>query len=65
MPMHCPNCGYSVDQQDRFCRQCGASLTQRSGARGMPGLTPENAAKLWKNFFWLRHKSLDPGWKKR
>jgi uncharacterized membrane protein YvbJ len=52
MTMHCPNCGYSVDQEDRFCRHCGASLTRVQGvSSGMTRLTPENAATLWKNFF--------------
>jgi predicted nucleic acid-binding Zn ribbon protein len=52
MAMHCPNCGHSVDQEDRFCRDCGTFLARNPGASyGMARLTPENAASLWKNFF--------------
>ena len=52
MATHCPNCGHSVDREDRFCRHCGSSLARSSGTPyGTPMLTPENAASLWKNFF--------------
>jgi len=52
MMVHCPNCGYSVDQEDRFCRNCGTSLTGiQGGSFGSARLTPENVANLWKNFF--------------
>ena len=52
MAAHCPNCGYSVDQKDQFCRKCGASLMRSSGLSfGMARLNPENVANLWKNFF--------------
>ncbi len=52
MALYCPDCGYSVDGKDRFCRQCGSPLV--AGAKiafGTPRITPENAASLWKNFF--------------
>lgn len=50
---HCTRCGQSIDEQDRFCRNCGASLTRSPGIfrGGSAGLTPEIAASYWKNFF--------------
>ncbi|MHC1726678.1 MAG: zinc-ribbon domain-containing protein [Syntrophobacteraceae bacterium] len=52
MAMHCPNCGHSVDQEDKFCRYCGNSLSGSPGELfGKARLTPESAANLWKNFF--------------
>jgi len=39
---NCPSCGSGYDASDRFCRQCGASLTSPSkangGLRGLIGL---------------------------
>jgi hypothetical protein len=52
MAVHCPNCGDSVDRQDRFCSHCGTSLTRSPGVSfGTDRLTPEHVATLWKNFF--------------
>lgn len=52
MAIQCPNCVHSVDQEDRFCRHCGTSLSSGSGVlTGTTKLTPENVANMWKNFF--------------
>ena len=52
MATHCPNCGHSVEEDDRFCRQCGASLALNSGVlNGTARLNPENVSIIWKNFF--------------
>lgn len=41
-PRKCPSCGSGYDAADRFCRQCGASLTApgkaNGGLRGLIGL---------------------------
>jgi uncharacterized membrane protein YvbJ len=52
MMAFCPNCGNSVEQEDRFCRSCGTSLTgSPKVSYGSAGLTPEYAEKWWKFFF--------------
>lgn len=42
IPRKCPSCGSGYDASDRFCRQCGASLTTpakaNGGLRGLVGL---------------------------
>ncbi|MGD9505117.1 MAG: zinc ribbon domain-containing protein [Syntrophobacteraceae bacterium] len=53
MTTHCPKCGRPVDREDNFCRDCGASLRGASAPPAFvrPGVSPEYAASMWKNFF--------------
>ena len=37
--MFCPTCGYAIEEDDRFCRECG---------RGMSGENPASAARLFR-----------------
>ena len=49
---YCTGCGQPIDEQDRFCRNCGVSATRTPETRrGPAGLTPEIAASYWKSFF--------------
>ncbi|MFH1155079.1 MAG: zinc ribbon domain-containing protein [Pseudomonadota bacterium] len=51
MMLQCPRCGFSVDQTDRYCRQCGTALVSGTGTPASTRVSPENAAAVWNNFF--------------
>jgi len=49
----CPSCHYSVDQEDRFCKNCGLSLAGKTQGRFRP-LLPSSAEEmdcLYRSFF--------------
>jgi hypothetical protein len=49
----CGACGQVLDATDRYCRRCGAPVTNLPGFRFLrpPALTPEQAGSYWRNFF--------------
>jgi hypothetical protein len=50
--MDCFGCGQSVDNTDRFCRHCGASLSRTTQKVFWPRrVGPQDAASYWENFF--------------